>query len=826
MKAIDINEQLLIFRVGPVACCVSARDVDSIVDAQALHQLPQQANFIAGVLQYRDSTVSIVNVFQKFALPTPERVTHGRFIMAYTRHGVTGFWVDEIIEITNDFEQDWLSPPAFVEDKVFDKTLLWHDRLILKTDFDRLFSMKNATALSQWANNNTQDWNIKTAAASPQLDGQQIGHATAESSSSELAIEDLVTRGTALSQPMSNTFPLFADDEHASDVAHDEALCAPDSVMQEHEVDLENVFDFGAKNENGNYPVDNAHLNTRSHTDKAADEKATEAQAESGFQLVSQDGHDLPGMLVTDEDEVSLNSARIVDENQRDLMFLPVSEKADRKPHIGNDIEPHYMASADGPDIDDALNDLPLRIENKNHLLIDLPLSDSLTDNDLDDHQVETKPQVNDKTFAAFSEIPVDDENISLDFIHEDDDPLGLDDELDIVLTDLTEKAEQPDMTQSALFERNVAGFFEEKLASKVAVYQHSIESQNHNRIKSSNQAENVSAEDRLLSRFAVSDIVESPTEDTDIQLVTLSEIRDETEELDDSVFDLNQRESAPQCNAENFEKIGSDIFLEFENAASDDIRKDEAIIKVLNRIEGKSSKKAKRSPFRLVASIIFVASGVFMAEHYGVMQRFSDVDIPRLVLLSEITQASENPDVERFLFNIETVSEKFGRELSVRNVSNKLVPKQSSLQLQNEAFSLNKENSEKMIAPEKVSGVDFETSEIRLSDQNATLKVISQAGLQTQAQQNSQNPEIITDAMPLMPHIGLSEAAGFSPVFRIHNIVRGDTLWAIAGTYLNNPFRYPELAKWSKIKNPDLIYPGNKVRYLPPKSSAEIIAK
>lgn len=48
-----------------------------------------------------------------------------------------------------------------------------------------------------------------------------------------------------------------------------------------------------------------------------------------------------------------------------------------------------------------------------------------------------------------------------------------------------------------------------------------------------------------------------------------------------------------------------------------------------------------------------------------------------------------------------------------------------------------------------------------------------------------------------------------------IHKIVKGDTLWAIAKRYVNNPYRYPELAKLSKIKNPNRIYPGNKVRII-----------
>ncbi len=48
-----------------------------------------------------------------------------------------------------------------------------------------------------------------------------------------------------------------------------------------------------------------------------------------------------------------------------------------------------------------------------------------------------------------------------------------------------------------------------------------------------------------------------------------------------------------------------------------------------------------------------------------------------------------------------------------------------------------------------------------------------------------------------------------------IHIVTKGDTLWHIAKQYVHNPFRYPELARLSNIKNPDLIYPGNRVRII-----------
>ncbi len=48
-----------------------------------------------------------------------------------------------------------------------------------------------------------------------------------------------------------------------------------------------------------------------------------------------------------------------------------------------------------------------------------------------------------------------------------------------------------------------------------------------------------------------------------------------------------------------------------------------------------------------------------------------------------------------------------------------------------------------------------------------------------------------------------------------IHIVIKGDTLWHIAIKYVNNPYRYPELARLSNIRNPDLIYPGNRVRII-----------
>jgi len=56
-----------------------------------------------------------------------------------------------------------------------------------------------------------------------------------------------------------------------------------------------------------------------------------------------------------------------------------------------------------------------------------------------------------------------------------------------------------------------------------------------------------------------------------------------------------------------------------------------------------------------------------------------------------------------------------------------------------------------------------------------------------------------------------------------IHIVVKGDTLWHIAKFYVDNPYRYPELARLSNIKNPNLIYPGNRVHIIQIFTSGDI---
>ncbi len=89
----------------------------------------------------------------------------------------------------------------------------------------------------------------------------------------------------------------------------------------------------------------------------------------------------------------------------------------------------------------------------------------------------------------------------------------------------------------------------------------------------------------------------------------------------------------------------------------------------------------------------------------------------------------------------------------------------------------------------------------------------------------NTANTKLEKKVIQIKPKTTFTQIATASQLFKdkthssgdtlvTHTVIKGDTLWRLAGKYLNNPFRYPELAELSDILNPDLIYPGDRVTF------------
>jgi len=56
----------------------------------------------------------------------------------------------------------------------------------------------------------------------------------------------------------------------------------------------------------------------------------------------------------------------------------------------------------------------------------------------------------------------------------------------------------------------------------------------------------------------------------------------------------------------------------------------------------------------------------------------------------------------------------------------------------------------------------------------------------------------------------------------KVITIEKGDTLWHLAGKYLNDPRKWRVFLKYNEFTNPDLIYPGEKMQ-VPLKAAKEM---
>ena len=197
------EKQILIFRVGPVVCCVDSHLVDSIVHPQPLHRFPQQADFILGVLQYQNSAISIVNLFHKFELPDPEPTAESRYVMGHTEKGTVGFWVDEVLEVTDQFEIHSAKPPEYSDPIVFECTILWRDKLILKTDFTQLFILNDASPLKEWVESDAGNAIVANYPNSTIEESDIAAWTESVSETSDKKIQALESRGVEFSQMVS-----------------------------------------------------------------------------------------------------------------------------------------------------------------------------------------------------------------------------------------------------------------------------------------------------------------------------------------------------------------------------------------------------------------------------------------------------------------------------------------------------------------------------------------------------------------------------------------------------------------------------------------------
>lgn len=139
------EKSLLLFRVEPYRICVPSVDVEAIITVPTFRSIPQAPFAMRGVFSYRGQIASIISLRRKFGLHDYKDANTGQLVLARISCGLTGFWVDEVLDIVTSTGEDVIALPALGRLTVFNHFLILDDQIAQHTTFELIYQAPEAS---------------------------------------------------------------------------------------------------------------------------------------------------------------------------------------------------------------------------------------------------------------------------------------------------------------------------------------------------------------------------------------------------------------------------------------------------------------------------------------------------------------------------------------------------------------------------------------------------------------------------------------------------------------------------------------------------------
>lgn len=136
----------VLFKLDGAEYVVAASDVLHMETYTGAVRVPGTAAHVAGVMQIRRRVVPVIDVRQRFGLPSIEPTLDSRVVVVVDGPRAVGLLVDSARDVVRLDESTFQDPPAAIEQQAggFVKKLApTGERLLLLIDFHKLISEEN-----------------------------------------------------------------------------------------------------------------------------------------------------------------------------------------------------------------------------------------------------------------------------------------------------------------------------------------------------------------------------------------------------------------------------------------------------------------------------------------------------------------------------------------------------------------------------------------------------------------------------------------------------------------------------------------------------------
>ncbi len=148
MDNIQNDNSFLTFRVEPYHLAVPAVDVEAIITMPKINSVPLTPGSVSGVFSHRGKITVVISLKRKFGLKESDDPSAGQLIISQISTGLTGFKVDEVLDIIPAAELNFSTLPEIGMITAFDRFAVKNDEIILPTDFELLFRLEDSDELA------------------------------------------------------------------------------------------------------------------------------------------------------------------------------------------------------------------------------------------------------------------------------------------------------------------------------------------------------------------------------------------------------------------------------------------------------------------------------------------------------------------------------------------------------------------------------------------------------------------------------------------------------------------------------------------------------
>ena len=738
MAALDDNNSLLLFRVGPVRCCAPSLPVESIITPPALTHPPGSNIARPGIFKHGKQLVSVMELRYLFGV-NKEDWKPGRNIITRIENRFIGFWVDEILDVIEMPGKGWGKVPTLIPQDIFSRTLLLDEHIFLYAEFENLAKIRHPGILKKYIEQLTEQQTNKTTST---------GTSKTSSDSGDVSIIEGKNINSPVATEPENHMLVTEASTEKNETCNKNKL-KPDTIFPS-ERDLQSTQNKAQlKHSCEPQTQDSApktQLNTSSTQNNKSNRLQHRANLKSEYYTVSVLTNDKPVVTVKN----SLNSNRDLNRKHIDVRHIEPGHKIKTIPHSSNvnkrkedspqnQKEVEHNASIKSRAKSTSRSNTIQHEDNNSAWLVMFVLlvllsgtgyfiyDQYFTLNKQSKKTAQYQPKKYISTYPQQSKLPADLKTEN-DYFQEAQGAQNF-------YSNETNEANKSLANQAD--NSSGAEFIEEKSYSSVNQY-----ADNSNDIKIGNETVK-----SVLTEVKKNAIIES-----------------------ENNLALKSEENDTNITGPNRSPEGGSPESESPNNGSPEKETSEITENILP-IDGQTLS---------IDPPLVQDDPLYRAE---IARKGNDITI--VLHDTDITGTNNEPSFEQT------------DSIPVSNESSN--PQESAEQSNIEPLVTSDTPIQRESSPQNILG----NNEAIKSE--ALIEIDIQLKLDIEKEKSPNNANQGEN----------SKFANSSKTEIVHIVVKGDTLWAIAKRYVNNPFRYPELARLSRIKNPDLIYPGNRVRII-----------